>query len=214
MTYEEILEYVLSAGSNSLNVFGGRFEGGYQLQQVPEEISKMIFELKQNNVKIENYCEIGAAAHGLTRLMVELFNIKRVLTIDLDNEWLGKKENLEVINNKCKFSRICQDSHTIGLIDTIKNNFTEYLPFDFIVIDVDHSYEGVKQDWDMMFPYVNHGGYLMLHDTENIPDMDVNQFKKDLETVSGLPEAHFYTFGHYKETNQYKGIGIWRKWTP
>ena len=34
-TKEEILNFVLDAGSDSPEVFGGNFKGGYELQQCP-----------------------------------------------------------------------------------------------------------------------------------------------------------------------------------
>lgn len=212
MTYNEILEYVYRVGSNNVGVFGGLYEGGYQLQQVPQEISKMIFDLKQANVQIKNYCEIGAASHGLTRLMRDLFDIENVLTIDLDLNWPGKLDNLEALASMGNFDRCLGDSHSQHVRDVLSNYVNT--PFDFVVIDGDHSYEGVKADWDMVFPHVKHDGFLMLHDTDNEPGKDVNKFYTELQQVQGLPEAHFYEFGHYIETPQYKGIGLLRKQLP
>ena len=37
-------------------------------------------------------------------------------------------------------------------------------PVDFLFIDGDHSYEGVKKDWDMYKPLVREGGIIALHD--------------------------------------------------
>lgn len=35
---------------------------------------------------------------------------------------------------------------------------------DFLFIDGDHTYEGVKQDYEMYSPLVNNGGYIAFHD--------------------------------------------------
>ena len=43
----------------------------------------------------------------------------------------------------------------------------EFGPYDFIMIDGDHSYEGVKADWDNYFPMLRDGGIICLHDTNN-----------------------------------------------
>lgn len=40
---------------------------------------------------------------------------------------------------------------------------------DFIFIDGDHSYEGLKRDWDDWFPKIKKNGYILLHDT-NVPN--------------------------------------------
>ncbi|MBO9571122.1 MAG: class I SAM-dependent methyltransferase [Chitinophagaceae bacterium] len=42
---------------------------------------------------------------------------------------------------------------------------------DFIFIDGDHSYEGIKSDWDLYSKKVNKGGIIALHDT-TVPDFD------------------------------------------
>jgi predicted O-methyltransferase YrrM len=44
-------------------------------------------------------------------------------------------------------------------------------PFDLLLIDGDHSYEGVKQDWEMYSPLVSPGGLVAFHDiVEWAPD--------------------------------------------
>jgi hypothetical protein len=40
-------------------------------------------------------------------------------------------------------------------------------PYDVLLIDGDHSYEGVKADWDNYMPMVLPGGLVILHDIEN-----------------------------------------------
>jgi predicted O-methyltransferase YrrM len=38
-------------------------------------------------------------------------------------------------------------------------------PIDMIFIDGDHSYEGVKKDWDLYSPHLSEFGYVVFHDT-------------------------------------------------
>lgn len=40
----------------------------------------------------------------------------------------------------------------------------EFAPFDFAFIDGDHSYEGVRADWETYAPMVRPGGLVALHD--------------------------------------------------
>ena len=37
---------------------------------------------------------------------------------------------------------------------------------DFLHIDGDHTYEGVKLDWELYSPKVRPGGYITVHDTD------------------------------------------------
>ena len=41
--------------------------------------------------------------------------------------------------------------------------------WDLILIDADHSYEGVKADWERFWPMVNPGGVLAFHDIAEHP---------------------------------------------
>lgn len=40
-------------------------------------------------------------------------------------------------------------------------------PFDFVLIDGDHSYEGLREDWEAWSPLVAPGGIVALHDSVN-----------------------------------------------
>lgn len=49
---------------------------------------------------------------------------------------------------------------------------------DFLFIDADHSYEGVKKDYESWFDIVKSGGYFAFHDV--IPAFPVFEFYKDV----------------------------------
>jgi predicted O-methyltransferase YrrM len=49
-------------------------------------------------------------------------------------------------------------------------------PIDLLVIDGDHSYEGVKADWDIFVPHISAFGVVVFHDTMwNLPPNDVRR---------------------------------------
>ncbi len=69
------------------------------------------------------------------------------------------------------------------------------LPIDLLFIDGDHSYEGVKRDWELFSPHVSSFGIVIFHDTiwELMPDsrysredMGVPAFVEELR-VAGYP---------------------------
>jgi len=58
-------------------------------------------------------------------------------------------------------------------------------PVDFMLIDADHSYEGVRQDYYNYRPLLAEGGLLALHDilpNDIDPSIDVNRFWQELES--------------------------------
>ena len=63
---------------------------------------------------------------------------------------------------------------------------------DFLLIDGDHSYEGVKRDWAIFSPHLGPFGVAVFHDTTwdlhgaNRPDMGVPRFVEELRR-SGYP---------------------------
>jgi predicted O-methyltransferase YrrM len=68
-------------------------------------------------------------------------------------------------------------------------------PIDLLFIDGDHSYEGVKRDWDLFAPYVKPFGIVVFHDTgwemghyraQARPDMGVPRFVDELR-AAGYP---------------------------
>lgn len=58
-------------------------------------------------------------------------------------------------------------SHKIHLINKLSFDATSDVPdnIDFIFIDGDHSYDGIKKDWENWWPKVKNDGYMLLHDT-------------------------------------------------
>lgn len=84
-------------------------------------------------------------------------------------------ENVHVINT---------DSHSpqtkLKVVNIIKDK-----KLDFLFIDGDHSYEGVKKDFEMYSPLVRKGGHIAFHDINQIDHPDqhkygVSKFWKEL----------------------------------
>jgi predicted O-methyltransferase YrrM len=64
---------------------------------------------------------------------------------------------------------------------------------DLLFIDGDHSYEGVKRDWDLFVPYLTEFGVVVFHDTIwqlrpdpklSRPDMGVPRFVEELRQAA------------------------------
>jgi len=76
------------------------------------------------------------------------------------------------------------DSHN----PLVKQRLVETLqqqPIDFLFVDADHSYEGVKQDFEMYAPLVRSGGMIAFHDIKpSLPDnwIQVGRFWEEIKT--------------------------------
>lgn len=56
----------------------------------------------------------------------------------------------------------------VQLIETFSHQACEQLSgnFDYVFIDGDHSFDGIKQDWEDWSPRIEANGLMLLHDTE------------------------------------------------
>jgi predicted O-methyltransferase YrrM len=83
------------------------------------------------------------------------------------------------------------DSHEPAMLDAVKKN----LPadgLDFLFIDGDHTYDGVRRDYEMYSPLVKPGGAIIFHDIcthAPEPNCHVDQFWNELK--QGHPHREF-----------------------
>jgi predicted O-methyltransferase YrrM len=106
--------------------------------------------------------EIGRLFGGSTILMAGAGGY--VLSLDLH---IAKS-----IKNKGKYydSLLQSQLKEMGLIDKVEikvANSSKYQykrQIDLVFIDGDHSYQGVKRDYEQVFPFVKNGGHILFHD--------------------------------------------------
>ena len=200
---EEIERFVIDAGSDSVQVFGGNFEGGSQIQQVPDEISRCLFDILSSRKKIGAYLEIGAAAGGTTFLMNHFLKPEKIVLID-DN--MHPKHHIRpYILRDVKYSEVVGNSHSEGALSAIKNMS---VMFDLILIDGDHSYAGCKNDAENFARFLNDGGFLMFHDSYCTECWGVHQVVEEFKN-----NKDFLFVGEYiTETHPRKcGIALFAK---
>ena len=159
MNIQQIKQYILEQGSDSINIFGGAYEGGIHLQQDPDEISEILnFLLNQKN--FNSMLEIGSAAGANAKFFYEILKLNELFIID-DNQH-GKhhfrKNNL--INTNYK--EFIGNSQSKEAVDWLKNFEKK---FDIIYIDGDHSYEGAKADVENYLQFLTNDGFVIFHDT-------------------------------------------------
>lgn len=162
--------------------------GGLLIWQYPNQFSKYLCLLKEQN--IHSYIEIGCRWGGtfvLTNEYLKRFNnVTKSVAIDvIDSPVL----NYCILNNETQFIKLNSQSEEFK--NYIKNNF-----FDLIFIDGDHSYHGVKNDYEIS---KNSGKIFVFHDITNDVCPGVVQFWNELKKEKD-------TYNFFEFTEQYEDV--------
>jgi len=176
--------------------------------QIREEIGKLLYILKDE--RPTSILEIGTA-NGGTLFMLARISTKdsKIITIDIP-----KKSSVMTNLFFQSFQRHNQKIYTINGDSHNKDTKDKIMKIiggekvDVLFIDGDHTYEGVKRDFDMYFPLVKQRGMVVFHDI----------VKGDTKLVGGVPnfwqeiKREMSTQEIVKDWNQGGcGIGIARR---
>jgi len=127
----------------------GRY--GTSVKQKQYEFDLMLEEVSA--LKPEVAVEIGILRGGVLSAM----NIETKIGIDINPQKRPKDQYI-----------IDGDSHdllTVKRLDSVLNE----KEIDFLFIDGDHSYNGVKRDYELYSPFVRKGGIIGFHDILDTP---------------------------------------------
>jgi cephalosporin hydroxylase len=140
----------------------------------------------------------------------------RALSIDLPvrnfvgpGDWRVEKQESNYRNvwplwakaKKCKLHLIPDSSQKPQTLDKTKEIFNNK-QVDFLFIDGDHTYHGVKSDFDMYSPLVRKGGIVAFHDIGKNEEGGCHRFWNEIKNAaSGFKELLI-------DSKQEKGIGI------
>ena len=163
--------------------------GGLLIWQYPNQFSKYLSLLKE--LKIESYIEIGCRWGGtfvLTNEYLKMFNnVSKSVAIDIID---SPVVYYCISNNETQFIKI--DSQSSEFKNYINNNY-----FDLIFIDGDHSYHGVKNDYEIS---KNSGKIFVFHDIINDACPGVVQFWNELKNNEND------TYNFFEFTEQYDDV--------
>jgi len=164
--------------------------------QKKNEIYSLLEILSQNELK--NILEIGTANGGTLFLLCKIASKNaNIISIDLPDGPFGGKmyPNWKIpfyetfASNSQKIHLLRKDSHQEQTKTTCKEILKDDL-LDFLLIDGDHQYEGVKKDFEMYKPLVREGGIIAFHDVSNGPIENVGgvgKFWKEIkEKYNGI----------------------------
>jgi cephalosporin hydroxylase len=155
---------------NSLN-FGSNVAGGLICStQIQSEISRLAELVQQRQPR--TVVEIGTANGGTLFLWCQMAHPEAtIVSIDLPGGIHGGgypywKSFLyqRFPSSAQKLHLLRGDSHKPEMLAQLKKILADDSQIDFLFIDGDHTYEGVKADFEMYAPLVRKGGLIAFHD--------------------------------------------------
>jgi predicted O-methyltransferase YrrM len=172
MTIDEITQKAISLGA----------------MQKPQELAELLERVQ--GIQPKTILEIGTAKGGTLYALCQVAaDDATIISLDLPGGQFGggysqddadKFGSYKKGNQRLEFIR--DDSHRPVVRDAV--SVLADGPLDVLVIDGDHTREGVKKDWDMYSPLVREGGLIAFHDIcyhPMVPDCQVDRFWNYLE---------------------------------
>lgn len=123
----------------------GASQDAFELRQMLETVAQL---------KPKKILEIGVHTGNGLKAFRDAFPGADLYGLELETQYLQFKD----------FVLIEGDSTKPDIIRLVQ----DYGPFDFIFIDGDHTYEGVKADWENYHTMVRPGGAVGFHDTSRM----------------------------------------------
>ncbi len=206
---EKIIKELKNFHSDSPNeifdFISKKYFGVFGPAQDKEEFIRLLEIFKTK--KPERICEIGTANGGtLFCFAKSASDNATIMSIDLPGgefgggypEWKIPIYRAFAKSNQ-KISLLREDSHKMETLEKVKKILNGE-QIDFLFIDGDHSYEGVKKDFEMYGPLVKKGGIVSFHDiaTISFKECEVPKFWQEIksnydyrEFVKDLKESNF-----------------------
>ncbi len=157
--------------------------------QIKYEITKLLEILKDLDSKI--ILEIGTAGGGTLFLFTKIAHAEAtIISVDLPGGDFGggyTKWKIPIYQSfrkrRQRIKLFREDSHNPKTFELVKN-FLDGKMIDFLFIDGDHTYEGVKKDFEMYSCLVKKGGIIAFHDISECPPevgCDVSKYWNEIK---------------------------------
>ena len=191
-------------------IYGEKWKRFFWIKQVRSEILSLAKLIEKKKPKF--LLEIGTANGGSLFLFTKLAHPEAVIiSIDLPEGRFGGgypkfKENFyqSFTTKKQKMILYRADSHSPDTYEKVKLLLNQE-KLDFLFIDGDHTYQGVKTDFELYSPWVKTNGIIGFHDIAKHPEgweVDVDKYWNELKTN--------YTYQEFIDNIQqgWAGIGV------
>lgn len=174
----------------AINIYGA-LQKGTELIKLHEYLCR-----KRHDVIVE----IGTCNGGMAWWLAHLPGFNKLISVDLPGGDFGGGPTpkwIEVMKNWVSadydVSLCTGDSQKEATVEEVKAELPQGL-CDVLFIDADHSYEGVKRDFELWKGLVRNGGVILFHDicdhSSTNPACQVKRFWDELK--ESMPYAIFY----------------------
>jgi glycosyltransferase involved in cell wall biosynthesis/cephalosporin hydroxylase len=224
-----------TASEHTIQEHGGKWEATYQrllgehpqtdtqlarvciargaLQKV-KELAPLVEMVR--NLQPQVVVEIGSAKGGTLYGWCQLAHPKAtIVSIDLPGgEFGGGMDQMHamLVGSYAKEGQsmhfLPRDSHAPETLEDLKKILAGR-EIDLLMIDGDHTYEGVKSDYEMYAPLVRSGGLIAFHDVlphPGFPTCKVDELWDQLKHGDGVHE--FFDYEQLATWGQWGGIGV------
>ncbi len=197
---------MIRLSARELALFG---VNGFQAMQKPDELEALLMIVESLAPKV--VVEIGVGKGGTAWCWSKFPSVEKLILIDLPGgPWGGgpTKDSVEYIaaNTSAKVHFIAGNSLNSETMAAVKATLQDN-PIDFLMIDGDHSYEGVRADFDLYEDLVKADGLIAFHDICEHPaetKCDVKRFWDFIKTR--YPADRVAEF--ISEPKNWGGIGV------
>jgi len=143
---------------------------------------------------------IGSGA-GIVPIIMSKYCNGRVILIDALNDVNGNADETKLCYEKLEI-----EYPNIEIIIKDSKKAVNDIPdtIGYLHIDGDHSYDGVKSDWELYSPKVRPGGYITIHDTDESVLESYNWYV-DENRWNGGPARLVREIEGYTKTNLFDG---------
>ena len=163
-------------------------------------------------------CEIGSMEGGTLFLVTQMCDpAAHVISVDWEYTAARRQCFPRFARRQQVLSLVEGDSHDPATLERVRT-LLDGEPLDFLFVDGDHSYAGVKKDFEMFSPLVRAGGAIAFHDI--VPDVRARRGAKTLRDSGGVPQFWREIHARYPQSREFIqdpeqdgcGIGMIR-WT-
>lgn len=172
---------------------------GLKIWQYPNQFSRYLNLLNKFKKNINSYLEIGCRNGGTFALTCEYLSpLSKAVAVDI----IDATETIKAYTEETEWAQYKKiDSHSEEFYSFMDDNF-----FDLILIDGDHSYEGVKQDAEATRIQSNIQVY---HDINSDVCPGVKKYWEEIKNTKAV-EYNFYEFIDQYDSvaGNYLGIGV------